>query len=240
MLEKMPSYYRKSKIVNELLDSIEAEFEALRNEVLLTENQFFVILSERNINNHEQDVGLTPDNTADINTRRGRVLSRLRGTGTVTKTMMKNVAASFVNGDIEIIEYPSEYCFAVKFTSRTGVPYNLSDIQNMIEKIKPAHLAVEYIFTYRLWQDVIDSLQDWETVNTYTWAQLLVFEDISSLHITDNGEVFKNLLNKKCYSRKANSKSCKQEIKNLTSCLKRYTRTTQWVKSLMIDLRNFP
>lgn len=190
MLEKMPSYYRKSRIVNELLDSIEAEFEVLRNEILLAENQFFVILSERNINNHEQDVGLTPDNTADINTRRGRVLSRLRGTGTVTKTMMKNVAASFVNGDIEIIEYPSEYCFAVKFTSRTGVPYNLSDIQNMIEEIKPAHLAVEYIFTYRLWQDVIDSLQDWETVNTYTWAQLLVFEDVGNIKISENGDVF--------------------------------------------------
>ena len=34
--------------------------------------------------------------------------------------------------------------------------------------------------------------------------------------------------------------TCTKEIKNLTSCLKRYTRTTQWVKSLMIDLRNFP
>ncbi len=190
MLEKMPSYYRKSRIVNELLDSIEAEFEVLRNEILLTENQFFVILADDEISRHEQDVGLTPDPSADIDTRRGRVLSKLRGTGTVTKTMMQNVAVSFVNGDIEIIEYPSAYCFAVKFTSRTGVPYNLSDIQKMIEEIKPAHLAVEYIFTYRLWQDVIDSLQDWETVNTYTWAQLLVFEDISSLSISDNGEIY--------------------------------------------------
>lgn len=190
MLKKMPAYYKNSKIVKEIIDSIEAECLLLRKQTQLAENQFFVILSDSNIQNHEQDVGLTPDPSAGIDTRRGRVLSRLRGTGTVTKTMMKNVAASFVNGDIEIIEYPSEYCFAVKFTSRTGVPYNLSDIQNMIEEIKPAHLAVEYIFTYRLWQDVIDSLQDWDTVNTYTWAQLLVFEDISSLHITDNGEVF--------------------------------------------------
>ena len=190
MLKKMPAYYKSSKIVREILSGIEKECERLKNETVLSENQFFVILSDSNIQNHEQDVGLTPDPSADIDTRRGRVLSRLRGTGTVTKTMMKNVAASFVNGDIEIIEYPSEYCFAVKFTSRTGVPYNLSDIQKMIEEIKPAHLAVEYIFTYRLWQDVIDSLKDWETVNTYTWAQLLVFEDISSLNISDNGEIY--------------------------------------------------
>ena len=124
MLEKLPGYYRKSKVMNDLIHSIENEFERLKQETILTENQFFVILSDRDIKNHEEDVGLVPDTSADIETRRGRVLSKLRGTGTVTKTMMKNVAASFVNGDIEIIEYPSEYCFAVKFTSKTGVPYN--------------------------------------------------------------------------------------------------------------------
>ena len=132
MLEKMPGYYRKSKVMNDLVQSIENEFERLKTETALTENQFFVILSDRDIKNHEEDVGLVPDASADIETRRGRVLSKLRGTGTVTKTMMKNVAASFVNGDIEIIEYPSEYCFAVKFTSKTGVPYNIADIQAII------------------------------------------------------------------------------------------------------------
>ena len=190
MLKKMPAYYKNSKIVREILSGIEKECERLKNETVLSENQFFVILSDSNIQNHEQDVGLTPDPSADIDTRRGRVLSRLRGTGTVTKTMMKNVAASFVNGDIEIIEYPSQYCFAVKFTSRTGIPYNIADIQAMVEEIKPAHLAVEYIFTYRLWEDVIDTLQNWTTVKTYTWDEVLVFEHKKVLNITDEGAVY--------------------------------------------------
>ena len=111
MIEKMPGYYRKSKVMNDLVRSFENEFNRLNAETTLTENQFFVVL--------------VPDTTANLDTRRGRILSRLRGTGTVTKTMMKNVAKSFINGDIEIIEYPSKYCFAVKFTSKTGVPYNL-------------------------------------------------------------------------------------------------------------------
>ena len=186
MLEKMPGYYRKSKAMNDLVHSIENEFERLKAETTLTENQFFVILSDRDIKNHEEDVGLVPDASADIETRRGRVLSKLRGTGTVTKTMMKNVAASFVNGDIEIIEYPSEYCFAVKFTSKTGVPYNIADIQAMIEEIKPAHLAVEYIFTDRLWQDVLDELGTWQTVNNYTWQEVLTFEIVYSLIVSEN------------------------------------------------------
>ena len=187
MLEKMPGYYRKSKAMNDLVHSIENEFERLKAETTLTENQFFVILSDRDIKSHEEDVGLVPDTSADIETRRSRVLSKLRGTGTVTKTMMKNVAASFVNGDIEIIEYPSEYCFAVKFTSKTGVPYNITDIQAMIEEIKPAHLAVEYIFTYRLWQDILDEIQIWTTAKNYSWEWMLTFEVKSNLNISDAG-----------------------------------------------------
>ena len=149
-IEKLPSYYRKSKVMQELMQSLELEMERLRSAVQLTENQFFVLLADKNLAEHEKDVGLNPDLSTDLESRRGRVLSRLRGTGTVTKTMIKNVAASFVNGEIEITEYPSQYLFSVAFTSKQGIPYNLTDIQNMIEEIKPAHLAVEYIFTYRL------------------------------------------------------------------------------------------
>lgn len=190
MLKKLPTYYQKSKVIHELFKSIELEFKSLSEETVLTENQFFVILSDRDIAKHEQDVGLVPDTAADLETRRGRVMSKLRGTGTVTKTMMKNVAASFVNGDIEIIEYPSRYCFAVKFTSRTGIPYNIEDIKAMVEELKPAHLAVEYIFTYRLWQDVLDTLSNWTTVKSYTWEQLLVFEITNNLIISDDGKVY--------------------------------------------------
>lgn len=186
----MPTYYKNSKVMQEIFKSIELEVKRLRDEISIAENQFFVVLADKDIQRHEQDVGLTPDISADIDTRRGRVLSKLRGTGTVTKTMMKNVAASFVNGDIEIIEYPHEYCFAVKFTSRTGMPYNMEDIKKMIEEIKPAHLKVEYIFTYRLWQDILETLNSWEMVSHYTWEYLLVFETQNTLTITQDGKVY--------------------------------------------------
>ena len=189
-MNNLPVYYRKSKVMNELFRSIELEYARLENEVKLTENQFFVILAGKNIQNHEQDVGVIPDEAADLETRRGRVLSKLRGTGTVTKTMMKNVAASFVNGDIEITEYPSRYMFSVAFTSKQGVPYNLQDIKDMIEEIKPAHLAVEYIFTYRLWEDVKNDLQNWTMVKPYTWEELLTFHVRNYLTVTESGIYF--------------------------------------------------
>ena len=190
MFDDLPSYYRKSAVMQEIANSIETEFSRLQNETNLTENQFFVLLSERDISKHERDVGLSPDTESDIETRRSRILARLRGTGTVTKTMMKNVAKSFVNGEIEIIEYPSQYAFAVKFTSRTGIPYNLEDIQAMVEELKPAHLAVDYIFTYRLWQDILNLLGDWQTTKAHTWDWLLSFETQRNLRIDENNKVF--------------------------------------------------
>lgn len=171
--------------MNKLMDSLESEYELLKQETQLTENQFFVLLCDKNIAKHEADVGITTELSADPDTRRGRILSRLRGTGTVTKTMMKNVAASFVNGEIEIIEYASQYMFAVKFMSKQGVPYNILDIQRVIEDIKPAHLAVDYIFTYRLWQDVLNTLADWNEAKSYTWENLLTFEVKNNLRIVE-------------------------------------------------------
>ena len=185
MMNDMPSYYRKSKVMNEIMTALENECRRLSDAVTLTENQFFVLLADENIAEHEKNVGLMPDSFADIGTRRGRVLSKLRGTGTVTKAMMKNVAASFINGDIEITEYPSQYLFSVTFTSKQGVPYNLADIQAMIEEIKPAHLAVQYIFTYRLWEDIL-ALTDWEETKTYTWEGLLTFRVIDNINIIDD------------------------------------------------------
>lgn len=188
--EKMPAYYKKSKVMNQLMMGIEKEMQALNEAVTLTENQFFVMLSDKDIERHEQDVGIPLDMSADIETRRSRILSRLRGTGTVTKTMMKNVAASFVNGEIEIVEYPSEYCFAVWFTSKDGVPYNIEDIKAMIEQIKPAHLAVEYVFTYRLWEDVRDVLQKWNMLTTYTWDWLLTFAEPKYVYLDENNKAY--------------------------------------------------
>ena len=49
MFDSMPSYYKKSRVMNEILVSLENELTRLKNTVELTENQFFVILSDKNI-----------------------------------------------------------------------------------------------------------------------------------------------------------------------------------------------
>jgi len=172
-----------------LFDSLEQQMSSLSNEASLTENQFFVILADRNLNDYEQDVGISPGSSS-FESRRSNVLSKLRGTGTTTKGAMKNIVASYEGGEIEVIEYVSEYAFAIKFVSKKGMPVKLDDIKKVVEEIKPAHLEVRYIFTYRLWQDVKSTLVDWEAAQANSWEWMRSFEIVLNLYITDDGLVY--------------------------------------------------
>ena len=84
--------------------------------------------------------------------------------------MLQNVAESFSNGAVEIIEYPAESRFEVKFVGTIGVPPNMDDLTAAIEDIKPAHLAYKYIIRYRTW-DMVGKMT-WDEAGAYTWDQL--------------------------------------------------------------------
>ena len=118
----------------------------------------------------EEALGIPTDVSKDVEYRRTRIVSKLRGSGAVTVEMIQNVAASFSGGDVEIIEYPSEFRFEVKFVGTIGVPPNLEDLSAALEEIKPAHLAFRYIIIYRLWREVKPYL--WGALGAYTWSDV--------------------------------------------------------------------
>jgi len=185
LIKYLPDYYRNSKVMKEVFKGLNLECDKLSSNVTDTENQFFIVLTDRELWRYEQDLGIAVESSFSADTRRGKILSRLRGTGTVTKDMIRNVANSFVYGEIEIIEQPNNYTFIVKFISKKGVPPNIEDIKSAIEDIKPAHLAVEYIFTYRMWQEVKSMLSDWQEAKSYSWERLMTFDSsiINKLYV---------------------------------------------------------
>jgi len=184
-----PPYYKNSKVMNSIYDTLDQEMIRLENEASLTENQFFVLLADKSLSGHEKDVGLSASN-ADTQSRRSNILSKLRGSGTTNISALKNIVASYEGGEIEVIEYVSEYAFAIKFVSKKGVPVNLDDIKKVVEDIKPAHLEVRYIFTYRLWQDVLGTIENWEAAQANSWEWMRSFEITFNLYITDDGLVY--------------------------------------------------
>lgn len=108
------------------------------------------------------------DNTPDY--RRSRVKAKLRGQGTTTAQAIRNVAASFSNGTVEVKEFPAEYRVEVHFVDAVGLPPNLEDLKAAIGEIIPAHLAVGYISTLKTWDDVRD--MTWANAAAMTWETL--------------------------------------------------------------------
>ena len=102
----------------------------------------------------EEMYGLPVDVAKDLEFRRSRLRSKMRSVSTSTLAMIQNVAESFSNGAAEVLEYPAESRFEVKFVGTIGVPPNLEDLTAALEEMKPAHLAYEYVISYRLHKEV--------------------------------------------------------------------------------------
>lgn len=118
----------------------------------------------------EKSLGLPVEVGKDAAYRRTRILSKLRGQGTTTVAMIKNVAESFSNGQVDVLEHPAEYRFDVKFTGTIGLPPNMDDLTAAMEEIKPAHLAYGYIIIYRTWAQV--KACTWDELRAHTWDEI--------------------------------------------------------------------
>lgn len=149
LMDLLPEWYRKSPQVVELQGAFDHWAEALaaaRDELLA---QLNVATATWGLELWERDLGLDTDVSRPLEYRRARIMSKLRGLGTTTKSMIQNVAESFTNGEVAIIEYSRENRFEVKFVGTLGIPPNLDDLTAAINEIKPAHLAYSFIFFYR-------------------------------------------------------------------------------------------
>lgn len=163
LIDLLPESYKNSPQVVDLqaaFDHWTEQLKTSRDELLF---QLNVNTSTWGLELWEKALGIETDVSKSYAFRRTRVISKLRGTGTTTVAMIKNVAESFSNGDVEITEHPELYSIDVTFVGVYGLPPNMDDLTAAIEEIKPAHLAYVYIFTFMTWSE-------FDAYN-YTWDQ---------------------------------------------------------------------
>lgn len=149
MMNLLPYYEQESKIIQDLYSSITPELYGIDNNLACMQNDLFVGSVVERINRWEKALNITENNSKSIEFRREKILSKIRGTGTTTKTMIKEAAASYSNGEVEVIEDNTNYRFIVKFTGVFGIPANMADLTIIIDEIKPAHLNYTFEYSYR-------------------------------------------------------------------------------------------
>ncbi|HBV95630.1 MAG: phage portal protein [Peptococcaceae bacterium BICA1-7] len=170
MLSYLPRYYETSRVMGSILQAQGTEMDKFHQALDETLDQFYVNTATWGLDTWEKELGLSSYAGKPDDQRRSRIISRLRGVGTTTVSLIKNVAESYVYSAVEVTVSPAQYGFTVKFVDTRGVPPNLEDLQAAVEEIKPAHLTVMYQFTYTTWGEVRNTT--WAMVKTGTWGEL--------------------------------------------------------------------
>lgn len=170
LMEYLPAYYENSPEMRDLQAAMQPEVERLRAETVSFMEQLCVGTATWSLAHWERALGIPVDVAKPLAYRRARIESKLRGQGTVTKAMIKNVAESFSNGQVDVLEYPGEYRFEVKFTGTIGMPPNMGDLSDALEEIKPAHLSYTYMILFRTWEML--GRYAWGGLAETTWDQL--------------------------------------------------------------------
>ncbi|WHX47874.1 YmfQ family protein [Paenibacillus woosongensis] len=154
MFSYLPGYYESSRVIRANMQAKGSELDALNQALDETLSQFFVQTATWGLDRWEYELGIETDHTKPIEQRRAVVESKLRGVGQFSGRLVKNVAEAYDGGTVDVSFQPAEWSFTIKFIDTIGIPPNLDDLKAVIEEIKPAHLAVEYEFSYLLIRDI--------------------------------------------------------------------------------------
>ncbi len=170
-----PEHFRADPSFMAIIDSEGGEFDQARAAIADILSQFYLETATWGLDLWEAFLGLRTIPGKPDGQRRSLIVSKIRGMGTVTVAMIQNVAESYVNGTVDVIDSPSTYSFIVKFVDARGIPPNLSDIETAIEEIKPAHLAVAYQFTYTLYGELKTWGKTYGSLKTMIYGQIKTY-----------------------------------------------------------------
>lgn len=172
LIDLLPDYYEKNEtmvLLQEILSQITEQLELNLDEVI---QNCFVSTAKESLARYERIYGLETDLSQSDVFRRERIAARLAGVGTSTKKMIEQTVASYSNGEIEVAEDNEHYTFTVRFVGEHGIPANIENLKLTMEEIKPAHLAVEYVYTYNTWGDIAYVKKTWSQAEAYTWDKI--------------------------------------------------------------------
>lgn len=153
----LPFYYDEIREMQAIIAAEGVELDAAADEVEKLPQQFNPETATVAVPLWERELGIPQDAGKPLDQRRSVVISKMRGSGTVTRAMIENVAVAYDKGEVEVSEDTENYKVTVTFISTRGVPANLNDIKNAIQDIMPAHLAIEFIFTYLTFGELDES-----------------------------------------------------------------------------------
>jgi hypothetical protein len=177
MRSYLPGLYAEGGTLDDLLESLGAEFDLVREAVTDTLNQFYVRTATWGLDLWEDELQLTANPSLTTDQRRDRIVAKLQGTGTPTIALVEQIVAIFHGGVAYAIQDEASYSVIIKFISLLGVLATLPDVQQAIREVLPAHLDVTWDFNWFLWSQLDAEGWRWSDLDALglTWPRLEQF-----------------------------------------------------------------
>ena len=168
-----PPFLAEVRELAEIYRAEGPEIGLLQHELRDMLDQCFIETATWGLARWEQMLGVATNMSLTYEQRREILMAKLRGHGTTTKRMIEDTAATFSGGEVNVIEDNPNHLFVIQFIGIKGIPRNMQAFINMLEDIKPAHLA--YRFEYRY--------TTWEELKPYTWKQLgaMIWDEVRTI-----------------------------------------------------------
>ncbi len=167
LIKQLQQFMRKSDVYKQIFDADEAELEARQARIADLKLQLSVDTATWGLAIYERDYNIPVNELKSYADRRALIKSRMRGSGTVTSSLIKTVALAFTGGQISV-EFDGK--INITFTDIVGTPTNIDDFKDAIDEIKPAFLDVIYEYLYNQYQNLI--VFTYGQLEQYTYEQL--------------------------------------------------------------------
>ena len=173
LIELYPDHLQ-NKTIREILKTEQHQLELEEKAMDGLMREFFIDTATFSLGTWAKFAGVEDNLLLDIDIRRSNIKAALKAKETTTVEVIKSIAESYSNGTCEVIEDYANYEFTVKFTGTVGVPSRIDEIRKIIDKVKPAHLAYDFEFKYRTWNDIKamgKTWNEWKALGK-TWKDL--------------------------------------------------------------------
>lgn len=172
LIDYLPEYWKEIKYMIALQDALGDEIQELKANLEDFFKQMFLETATWGLDRWEKMLDLPTNYDLSFENRREIIKAKLRSAGTTTKEMIVSMASAFSGGEVEVIEHNDRYTFEIKFVGTKGIPSNMEAFKGSINSIKPAHLAVEYKYTYTVWKEL--KSKTWGELKLKNWQDIKV------------------------------------------------------------------
>ena len=176
MLGYLPYYERKSQVFDSILNAYDKEFRRLEQDLYVVESNMFLDTTIDTLPLHERDLGIKDKVKLGYDQRREQISSRYRTSfDQTTEDTIKNVASAYENGEVDVNKTLVPGVYEIKFIG-VGIPNNLDGLKVALDIVIPAHLGIDYVFTFSPWEDL--KTRTWGEVATENWNELREWEGV--------------------------------------------------------------